>query len=338
MVLMSDSQPQPAALASVDSTTGGNVDEVIVTNHSVNIMTNSTEHVNGVMGAPAIGENGRQDSSELKVPKKESTFKITSVTLHSQKGSSQDGRHSFGEDEESAVEDSLIQTDAEDSPAPVNILAEVIKRQDKDPTSSRFKVVKIQRNGNRGRWRIRDEPESEVHTNSKITNSVNEAVDVHHVTTKHSESGNSSRAGSTHYVHGVDDPSKNPLASINASSNQQMLPSIQQSPNAQSSLGQTAATIESTAYSIDNTALAKPPADQSVSDSNFNSEAHMPPHIVNSVSVDSSAQSGAHQTQNTVLTASMGGGQLPGHINTPQQLQQSSDQSSTVQINTQVGV
>lgn len=227
-----------------------------MTNHIQDRTGTRSEYLNGTAGDGGTGVSGnavttldqrtatkpglaplcRQDSSEIiDTNKPKSTFKITSVIVH-EKGSSQDGRHSFGEeDEESAVEDSLLQTDAEDSPAPVSNFAEIVRqqqqqqhRQDRVDSTSRFKVVKIQKREpyKIGRWRISDFMSQSIQS-SKIV----QDIPVVHVV-KHSDSGNSSRASSTHYVHGVDDPSKNPLASINAASGKQTLSSIQQSPHA----------------------------------------------------------------------------------------------------------
>lgn len=209
--------------------------ESAMTNH-LNHPTN-TEHINGeVVPKPTLAQLGRQDSSETIDAKPKSTFKITSVTLHTQKGSSQDGRHSFGEeDEESAVDDSLVHTDAEpeDSPVPLasnfTDIGKQQQRQDRVDSTSRFKVVKIQKREpyTIGRWRISDFlSESEI-------NSAKTAQDATHA--KRSDSGNSSRASSTHYVHGVDDPAKNPLANISVTGNPP-LPSIQQSPLTQPGL------------------------------------------------------------------------------------------------------
>ena len=208
--------------------------DTTMTNH-VNHPTNQ-EHINGaVTPTPTLAQLGRQDSSEtIDTKPKISTFKITSVTLHPQKGSSQDGRHSYGEEE--CEDDSIVHTDAEESPAPPNNLTDTVKRHDRNDTKGRFKVVKIQKRDPYmiGRWRISDfESDPEV-TGSKIVTDVSQL--------KRSDSGNSSRASSTHYVHGVDDPAKNPLGNINVASSP-ALPSIQQSPLSQAGLP-TVTTVE----------------------------------------------------------------------------------------------
>lgn len=234
---MSDRQRlvDPNRVSLADATQGSHRADPTMTNHANHVSHATTEPTDGnaLMTKPTLG---RQDSSETIDAKPKSTFKITSVTLHSQKGSSQDGRHSFGEeDEESAVDDSLVQTDPEDSPAPANNLSDIIKQQKQDrvDSTSRFKVVKIQKREpySVGRWRISDFMSEPDVNSSKVVQDATHA--------KRSDSGNSSRASSTHYVHGVDDPSKNPLASINAAgttaTSNPPLPSIQQSPLTQPS-------------------------------------------------------------------------------------------------------
>ena len=352
---MSDSKDPVLTSGSIDPPLADSSAETIVTNH-VNVMTNSTEYVNGVMPAPSLGEQGKQDSSETNEPKaKPKTFKITSVTMHPHKGSSQDGRHSGGEDEESAVDDSLIQTDAEDSPAPLSNITEAIKRQDKPESTSkpdtavnpsRFKLVKLPKTEpyTKGRWRISDTPEPT--DNHKVTDGVGETVNNHGGATsgtKHSDSGNSSRASSHHYVHGVDDPSKNPLlASIPptvASSNQPPLPSIQQSPNAQSAISQV------TASSAGVTDSGTPYHDPQLVNSNYTkadhfseSNAHnneLVPHSNISIGNNSDVvvQNGGQITQSVLQ-----GTQLPTAPSTQQQhtIDQSSTGPASNQINTQV--
>lgn len=197
--------------------------ELAMTNHLDQITAAApVEKVNGVRSN--VSELGRRDSSESVEQKpKQSTFKITSVTLHTQKGSSQDGRHSFGEeDDESAVEDSLVQTDVEDSPSPLSNISTVVKtqpvpprteqRQEKVDSGSRFKVVKIQKREpyTVGRWKVSDYTSA----HSDLAHSTKINTDLNNHKKPSSESGNSSRASSSHYVHGVDDPSKNPLAGV----------------------------------------------------------------------------------------------------------------------------
>lgn len=356
--MMSDNRDPVLTSGSVDPPLADSSAETTVTNH-VNAMTNSTEYINGVMPAPTLGEQGKQDSSENNEPKaKPKTFKITSVTMHPQKGASQDGRLSCGEDEESAVEDSLIQTDAEDSPAPLANITETIKRQERpdsaskpDPTSvnpSRFRLVKLPKTEpyTKGRWRISDTPEISDN-NHKVTDATGDTVNNHHgggpPVTRHSDSGNSSRASSHHYVHGVDDPSKNPLLASNqptASVSNHPLPSIQQSPIAQSALSQVTVTATGTDSGT-------PYHDPQLANTNYTKADHF--SDANAHSSDLLAQSNITiGNSSDVAPAGAVGGQLTHTVlqgtqlpNAPglhqQQHHQSTDQSTIVtQINTQV--
>ncbi|XP_067949299.1 TSC22 domain family protein 4-like [Watersipora subatra] len=310
--------------------------ELVMTNHIT--QPSNTEHINGGVATktgPALLI--RQDSSEALDAKPKSTFKITSVTLHTQQGSSQDGRHSFGEDdEESAVEDSLVQTDADESPSNIGNMADTVKtgqRQDRVDSTSRFKVVKIQKREPYviGRWRISDfmsEPEA---SGSKI---VAESAQG-----KRSDSGNSSRASSTHYVHGVDDPSKNPLASVSVSSNP-TLASIQQSPLTQSGLPtvitaepsnvmtpETQGTINK-ADAVGESAAARANGDMVGTDSK---DPHLiAPHSNHPTNSNDSAISAAVAAAASVTTTSASGAQALSHAQTTVE-----QTAATPQVNTQ---
>lgn len=90
---------------------------------------------------------------------------------------------------------------------PQQLPAEANKASD---MQSRFKVVKIESKEpfKRGRWTCLDylDPLAEK-SNERTDKSDNKSVD-------EVGSGNSSASSSIHYVHGVDDPAKNPLASV----------------------------------------------------------------------------------------------------------------------------
>lgn len=78
---------------------------------------------------------------------------------------------------------------------------------------SRFKVVKIesQEPFTRGRWTCLDflDPHN---AEKKVSETAHDKLERHDKVPDEVGSGNSSAASSVHYVHGVDDPSKNPLA------------------------------------------------------------------------------------------------------------------------------
>jgi len=214
--------------------------------------TEDLEYHSEINGRRSSSELGRQDSGESdpKPKQNKTTFKITSVTLHTEKPSSRDEcRTSFGEeDDESAVEDSFVQTDVDENPVPINTLTDAIRKSEKVDSTSRFRVVKIQKRDpyNKGRWRIVDSMPSE----SEFSNT-NTKGEINMV--RGTESGNSSRAGSVHYVHGVDDPAKNPINNA-----QPTLPTIQQSPINNTPIPAATITPNGVNSSLDNNITANP--------------------------------------------------------------------------------
>lgn len=150
------------------------------------------------------------------IPKKKSTFKITSVTkVVSQRGGSGDPLtdadgdsmddldESHTEDASSEIFDSSKTTDLDQDTPSEDITRNITPDPDvavKEKTDmmmhSRFKVVKIDTKLRRGRWTCYDFKAAEK-ADPK--------------TTEETSSGNSSTPNSIHFVYGVDDPTKNPL-------------------------------------------------------------------------------------------------------------------------------
>ncbi|KAL5003913.1 hypothetical protein ScPMuIL_017369 [Solemya velum] len=150
------------------------------------------------------------------IPKKKSTFKITSVTkVVSQRGGSGDPLtdadgdsmddldESHTEDASSEIFDSSKTTDLDQDTPSEDITHNITPDPDvavKEKTDmmihSRFKVVKIDTKLRRGRWTCYDFKAAEK-ADPK--------------TTEETSSGNSSTPNSIHFVYGVDDPTKNPL-------------------------------------------------------------------------------------------------------------------------------
>ncbi|XP_046580594.1 TSC22 domain family protein 1-like isoform X1 [Haliotis rubra] len=147
------------------------------------------------------------------LPKKKSTFKITSVTKPTRGGSGElqndadgdmdsmdDLDESHTEDFSSEILDSSKATDIEQDA--VLTPEEIFKPAD---AQSRFRVVKIETKEpfRRGRWLCHDFLD---------TQPAPEKSEVKHADEIHVHSGTNSANSSMHYVHGVDDPSRNPLA------------------------------------------------------------------------------------------------------------------------------
>ena len=167
------------------------------------------------------------------VPKKKGTFKITSIKMNEFDGDSLDdldeSHTELTEDPSSEMLDVSRSTDVDqDTPIeeinhvnsivenvrPENVVTtkegEVKEVKEKSDIQSRFRVVKIetQEPFQRGRWSCQDylDPQPSAATaTEKSETKVNESK----VNDDHS--GSSSASSSVHYVHGVDDPSKNPL-------------------------------------------------------------------------------------------------------------------------------
>ncbi|OWF47898.1 TSC22 domain family protein 4-like isoform X2 [Mizuhopecten yessoensis] len=176
--------------------------------------------------------------------KKKSTFKITSVTKNIQRppiggdppndadGDSMDDLdetvESHTEDLSSEILDSSKYTDLGDQNTPLEDFTqtfgqdseviisntggkEVTTKEKSDvhsSTTTRFKVVKIETKEpfRRGRWLCHDLLDTPV-TEKSETKVVRDST-----TDDQANSGNSSASSSIHYVPGVDDPAKNPLA------------------------------------------------------------------------------------------------------------------------------
>lgn len=146
------------------------------------------------------------------VPKKKGTFKITSVKLNdTQDGDSMDdldeSHTEMTEDYSSEILDMSRATDyGQDTPSVTEDipLTNQTARDNQRNTDmhSRFRVVKIETKEpfKRGRWHCHDfldpQPSAE-RSETKVNDDAN--------------SGSSSAGSSIHYVHGVDDPTKNPL-------------------------------------------------------------------------------------------------------------------------------
>ena len=167
------------------------------------------------------------------VPKKRGTFKITSIKMNEFDGDSLDdldeSHTELTEDPSSEMLDVSRSTDVDqDTPIEemnhVNSIVLTVKTETVAPKEgevkevkekpsdfgSRFRVVKIetQEPFQRGRWSCQDylDPQpSAASSTEKSETKVNESK----VNDDHS--GSSSASSSVHYVHGVDDPSKNPL-------------------------------------------------------------------------------------------------------------------------------
>lgn len=148
------------------------------------------------------------------VPRKKGTFKITSVKLNdTQDGDSMDDldetHTEITEDYSSELLDLSRATDyGQETPsATEDIPMGNHSGRDKEKTSdmhSRFRVVKIETKEpfKRGRWLCHDflDPQPAVNAERSETKLNDDA-----------NSGSSSGGSSIHYVHGVDDPAKNPL-------------------------------------------------------------------------------------------------------------------------------
>lgn len=159
------------------------------------------------------------------LPKKKSTFKITSITKNTPRGASSDLTYdadgdslddldeSHTEEVSSEILDSSRNTDVELDPTSSEDTTHNLTPDDtvlgpKDKTSdiqSRFKVVKIETHEpfRRGRWLCHDFLDP--------SQAATEKTEIRQNHQDESHSGNSSAGSSIHYVHGADDPSKNPL-------------------------------------------------------------------------------------------------------------------------------
>ena len=181
-----------------------------IENMSVSSDATASQHNLKDNGREENDLRGNQSNPKVDAPKKKTTFKITSVTKSSQRGGSGDLTQdndldsqddldetvdSHTEDLSSEIYDTNSKATDTDNQDPLLTPEEVIKEK-----PARFKVVKVETKEpfKRGRWfcyDYLDAPEKSENKQEEI----------------HVNSGNSSAANSVHYVHGVDDPSKNPL-------------------------------------------------------------------------------------------------------------------------------
>ncbi|XP_076435993.1 uncharacterized protein LOC143275630 isoform X2 [Babylonia areolata] len=169
-----------------------------------------------------------QSYPKIEAPKKKTTFKITSVTKSSQRGGSGDLTQdndldsqddldetvdSHTEDLSSEIYDTNSKATDVDVQDPLLTPEEVIRESEPKEKPARFKVVKVETKEpfRRGRWLCYDYLDAPDKMENK-----QEEINVN--------SGSSSAANSVHYVHGVDDPSKNPLLAGATGT----LPSLQQ--------------------------------------------------------------------------------------------------------------
>ncbi|ESP04953.1 hypothetical protein LOTGIDRAFT_156198 [Lottia gigantea] len=164
-------------------------------------------------GESKVSSDGQKIPGDA-IPKKRSTFKITSVTTTHTTPNSRGGSGDLTADVDGDSIDDLDESHTEDFSSDIYDVSratdldqdvlltpeEVIAKEKPSDNQSRFKVVKIETKEpfRRGRWYCHDflDPENKTEKQS-------EEITVH--------SGNSSAGNSVHYVHGVDDPSKNPL-------------------------------------------------------------------------------------------------------------------------------
>ena len=172
--------------------------------------------------------NNARPGTENFPPKKKGTFKITSVKLNdTNDGDSMDdldeSHTDMTEEYSSEILDTSRATDygqdtpsaAEDMPSIssqnniVHVVADNVKEKTGADIHSRFRVVKIETKEpfHRGRWICHDyldpHPSTSVSTEKSDTKVYAEDT--------RNDSGSSSAGSSIHYVHGVDDPAKNPL-------------------------------------------------------------------------------------------------------------------------------
>jgi len=197
--------------------------------YDVNSREDTDQKMQGVSGQKSDGM----------FAKKKSTFKITSVTKSRGEGQNDADADSMDdldetveshtEDISSEILDSSKYTDIGDQDTPleentqttfgqesevvpvnkeVNNINKEGKSTDAHSTQTRFKVVKIETKEpfKRGRWTCHDLLDDHM-----IDKSESKIVATDRDREEQANSGNSSASSSVHYVHGVDDPSKNPL-------------------------------------------------------------------------------------------------------------------------------
>ncbi|XP_076454176.1 uncharacterized protein LOC143289159 isoform X2 [Babylonia areolata] len=175
----------------------------------------------------STSQNGHKDEREendlrftssyvkTDVPKKKTTFKITSVTKSSRRGGSGDlllnendldlddldeTADSHTEDLSSEIFDTNSRATDVDSQDPLLTPEEIVKESEPKEKPARFKVVKVETKEpfKRGRWVCCDYLDAPEKTDIKMDEVSNKPC-------------SSNATDSVHHVHGIGDPSKNPL-------------------------------------------------------------------------------------------------------------------------------
>ncbi|XP_052214922.1 TSC22 domain family protein 1-like isoform X1 [Dreissena polymorpha] len=147
-------------------------------------------------------------------PRKKGAFKITSVkrpqemTIDIDSNDDLDETHTEVTENDSSVLESSHDTDygGQETPSAVDDIPSTNQAREGKDNQSRFRVVKIVTNEHfkRGRWTCHDYMDPQQSTNVNYGASEPKFND-------EGNSGSSSAGSSIHYVHGLDDPSKNPL-------------------------------------------------------------------------------------------------------------------------------
>lgn len=186
-------------------------------------VTSENQDLRGTMTREEMDHRANSSSPKPTVdgiPKKKGTFKITSIKLNDTGDADSmddlDESHTeyteMTEDYSSELLDTSRATDEQETPSATsediplnNQVVRVSDVKEKSDIHSRFRVVKIETKEpfRRGRWFCHDflDPQSSSVNVDKSDTKVNED----------GNSGSSSAGSSVHYIHGVDDPAKNPL-------------------------------------------------------------------------------------------------------------------------------
>lgn len=183
-------------------------------------VTSENQDFKGPMTREELDNRANSNSPKTVVdgiPKKKGTFKITSVKLNDTGDADSmddlDESHTeMTEDYSSELLDTSRATDYEqETPSvtediPLNSQVRVSDVKERSDIHSRFRVVKIETKEpfRRGRWFCHDflDPQPSSVNIDKSDTKVNQ---------DDANSGSSSAGSSIHYIHGVDDPAKNPL-------------------------------------------------------------------------------------------------------------------------------
>lgn len=185
-------------------------------------VTSENQDLRGTMSREELDHRANSSSPKPTIdgiPKKKGTFKITSIKLND--GGDADSMDDLDEshteytemteDYSSELLDISRTTDEQETPSATediplnNQVVRVSDVKEKSDMHSRFRVVKIETKEpfRRGRWFCHDflDPQPSSTNVDKSDTKVNEDAN----------SGSSSAGSSVHYIHGVDDPAKNPL-------------------------------------------------------------------------------------------------------------------------------